>query len=87
MSKELEQVDQELKQSFESFKAEIFVAEILEKSSLDFSDIDIHNISTFSRSYRRDIVKSGIDTTLKDKDKLKLSIKRKKDRPESFLHP
>jgi len=76
MNKELELVDQELKQSFESLKAEIFVAEILEKSSLDFSDIDIHNISTFSRSYRRDIVNFGIDTTLKDKDKLKLSLAR-----------
>jgi len=72
----IKSIHEELSESYKNFKAEVFVTEILETSSLSFSDIEIYNKSVFSRSYRRDIVASQIDNINPDDLKLKLILAR-----------
>ncbi len=76
-STQIEDIHEELLSIFNNLKAEVFVAEILEKSDLDFQDIDIFNRSTFTRSYRRDVINFSIDTnTNNSDDKLQFNLAR-----------
>ncbi|MBW1296745.1 hypothetical protein [Aquimarina litoralis] len=88
-NQEVQLVYEELISTYQNLKAEVFVAEILEKSSLDLTDIDIFNNSTFSRSYRRDVIDIKLDTYSRDKDKLQLHLSRNglyDTLPEGFFH-
>ncbi|GAA0723935.1 hypothetical protein GCM10009430_27930 [Aquimarina litoralis] len=88
-NEEVQVVYEELISTYQNLKAEIFVTEILEKSSLDLTDIDIFNSSTFSRSYRRDVIDIKLDTYSRDKDKLQLHLSRNglyDTLPEGFFH-
>ncbi|WP_103070932.1 hypothetical protein [Aquimarina sediminis] len=87
--KKIEKIYKELITAYKNLKGEVFVAEILENSDLDFSDIDIFNKSTFSRSYRRDVIGFKLDTYSDTKDKLQLNLARNgiyDTLPEGLFH-
>ncbi|WP_103865876.1 type VI secretion system baseplate subunit TssG [Aquimarina sp. I32.4] len=87
--KHTQEIYDELITAYRSLKAEVFVAEIFENSNLDFSDIDIFNKSTFSRSYRRDVTSFKLDTYSAVKDKLRFNLARNgiyDMLPEAFFH-
>ncbi|PKV50737.1 hypothetical protein ATE84_2803 [Aquimarina sp. MAR_2010_214] len=73
---EIQKIYKELMSAYKNLKAEVFVAEILESSGIKFSDIDILNKSTFSRSYRRDVIDFTLDTYSGTKDKLQFNLAR-----------
>ncbi len=88
-NKNVENIYDELSDIYQNFKAEVFVTEILEKSNLDLSDIDIFNQSTFSRSYRRDVIDFKIDTYSGKADKLQFNLARNglyDTLPEGLFH-
>jgi hypothetical protein len=74
--KRIQEIYEELTATYKNLKAEVFVAEIFESSDLDFSDIDIFNKSTFSRSYRRDVISFVFDSYSGSKDKIKFNLAR-----------
>lgn len=76
MKEELEDIYAELQEYYQSLKAEIFVTEILNNSNLKASNINIHNVSSFSRSFRRDLINTSIDKNDKNNPKLKLTLSR-----------
>ncbi len=88
-NKKTKEVYDELISTYKNLKAEVFVAEILESSNLDFSDIHIFNKSTFSRSYRRDVIDFKLDAYSDENDKLKLNLARNgiyDTLPEAIFH-
>ncbi|WP_062061862.1 hypothetical protein [Aquimarina longa] len=74
--KEVQEVYDELIASYKNLKAEVFVCEVLEKSNLEFTDIDVFNKSTFTRSYRRDVISFIMDSYSESGDKLQLNLAR-----------
>jgi len=54
---ELEKIFQELSADYSNLKAEVLLAELQQISGILYSDIVVENKSTFSRAYRRDILK------------------------------
>ncbi|MHA7059432.1 hypothetical protein ACWGOQ_0019550 [Aquimarina sp. M1] len=86
---QVQEVYQELISTYQSLKAEIFVTEILENSDLDITDIDIFNQSTFSRSYRRDVINFKVDSYSSNTDKLQFNLARNglyDTLPEGLFH-
>jgi len=86
---EAQDIYKELTDTYQNLKAEVFVTEILENSELDLADIDIFNQSTFSRSYRRDVIDFKIDSYSRDTDKLQFHIARNglyDTLPEGLFH-
>ena len=69
----LESIYAELNSAYQNLKAEVLLAEILDNSNITTDDFVIANKSTFSRSYRRDIIK--IDDLI-NKDKLTFNLSR-----------
>ncbi|GAA3515766.1 type VI secretion system baseplate subunit TssG [Aquimarina addita] len=87
--KNVQAVYEELLTTYQNLKAEIYVTEILENSDLDLTDIDVFNQSTFSRSYRRDVIDFKVDSFSSTKDKLQLKIARNSlydTLPEGLFH-
>lgn len=87
--KNVQSVYDELITTYQNLKAEIYVTEILENSDLDLTDIDVFNQSTFSRSYRRDVINFKVDSFSSNKDKLQLNIARNSlydTLPEGIFH-
>lgn len=76
MKKELEDIYSELQEYYQNLKGEVFVTEILNNSELSADDINIHNTSSFSRPFRRDLVKTSIDRIDENNPKLKLIFSR-----------
>ncbi len=74
--KKVHDVYKELTTTYQNLKAEIFVTEILENSDLDLTDIDVFNQSTFSRSYRRDVIDFKVDSYTGNTDKLQFNLAR-----------
>lgn len=88
-NKEIQDIYQELTTTYQNLKAEIFVTEILENSSVNLSDIDVFNNSTFSRSYRRDVINFKLDSYSGNTDKLQFNIARNglyDTLPEGLFH-
>ncbi|WP_378175722.1 hypothetical protein [Aquimarina sp. SS2-1] len=86
---QVQEVYQELISTYQNLKAEIFVTEILENSDLDLTDIDIFNQSTFSRSYRRDVIDFKVDSYSRNTDKLQFNLARNglyDTLPEGLFH-
>lgn len=82
----LENIFTELIAVYENLKAEVLVAEIQENSNIKVIDFVISNKSTFSRSYRRDII--DVDSII-NKNKLTLNLSRNglyDTLPEGFFH-
>jgi len=65
-------IKNELDAFFINLKAEVVVSELLENSKLSNEDITVRNRSSFSRSYRRDILDVSINTS----DKLQIDLSR-----------
>ncbi|WP_299254491.1 hypothetical protein [uncultured Aquimarina sp.] len=87
--KQVQNVYQELISTYQNLKAEIFVTEILENSDLDLTDIDVFNKSTFSRSYRRDVIDFKVDSYSGNTDKLQFNLARNSlydTLPEGLFH-
>jgi len=87
--KKVTEVYEELINAYQNFKAEIFVTEILENSDLELTDIDVFNQSTFSRSYRRDVIDFKVDSYSRDTDKLQFNVARNglyDTLPEGLFH-
>ncbi|SEK24500.1 hypothetical protein SAMN04487910_0062 [Aquimarina amphilecti] len=88
-NKEIQDIYQELTTTYQNLKAEIFVTEILENSSVNLTDIDVFNNSTFSRSYRRDVINFKIDSYSGNTDKLQFNVARNglyDTLPEGLFH-
>ncbi|AXT55668.1 hypothetical protein D1815_07850 [Aquimarina sp. AD1] len=88
-NKEIQDIYQELTTTYQNLKAEIFVTEILENSSVNLTDIDVFNNSTFSRSYRRDVINFKLDSYSGNTDKLQFNIARNglyDTLPEGLFH-
>ncbi|WP_299181542.1 hypothetical protein [uncultured Aquimarina sp.] len=88
-NKEIQDIYQELTTTYQNLKAEVFVTEILEKSSVNLTDIDVFNNSTFSRSYRRDVINFKLDSYSGNTDKLQFNIARNglyDTLPEGLFH-
>ncbi|WP_405206111.1 hypothetical protein [Aquimarina sp. LLG6339-5] len=88
-NKEIQNIYKELTTTYQNLKAEIFVTEILENSSVNLSDIDVFNNSTFSRSYRRDVINFKLDSYSGNTDKLQFNIARNglyDTLPEGLFH-
>ncbi len=88
-NKEVRNVYEELTTTYQNLKAEIFVTEILENSNLDLTNIDVFNQSTFSRSYRRDVIDFKVDSYSRDTDKLQFNLARNglyDTLPEGLFH-
>ncbi|MDH7446801.1 hypothetical protein [Aquimarina sp. 2201CG14-23] len=88
-SKEVRDVYEELTTAYQNLKAEVFVTEILENSDVELTDIDIFNQSTFSRSYRRDVIDFNVDTYSSNTDKLQFNLARNglyDTLPEGLFH-
>ncbi|MBQ4821282.1 hypothetical protein [Aquimarina sp. MMG016] len=88
-NKEVQKIYDELIDTYQNLKAEVFVTEIIENSDLDLTDIDILNQSTFSRSYRRDVINFKLDTHSSKTDKLQFSLARNgiyDTLPEGLFH-
>jgi len=86
---EIDHIYEELISTYKSLKAEVFITELLESSSLDFEDIDIFNQSTFSRSYRRDVIDFKVDSYSNKNNKLQLNLARNgiyDSLPEGVFH-
>ena len=82
----LENIFTELIAVYENLKAEVLIAEILENSDITVDDFVIANKSTFSRSYRRDII--SVDNLLYD-NMLTLNLSRNglyDTLPEGLFH-
>ena len=82
----LENIFAELISVYENLKAEVLIAEIQENSDITIDDFIIANKSTFSRSYRRDII--SIDNLLYD-NMLTLNLSRNglyDTLPEGLFH-
>ncbi len=75
-NEEIQKIHEELSASYKNLKAEVFVTEILENSNLELEDIDIFNKSTFSRSFRRDVINFKIDSHSSKEDKLQFNLAR-----------
>lgn len=87
--KKISEIHQELITAYRNLKAEILVAEILENSTIELTDIDIFNQSTFTRSYRRDVIDFKVDSYSSNTDKLLLNIARNglyDTLPEGLFH-
>ncbi len=88
-NKKIQDIYNELITTYQNLKAEIYVNEILENSDVDIADFHIHNKSTFSRSYRRDIINFKLDTYSSTTDKLQFTIARNgiyDTLPEGLFH-
>ncbi len=82
----LENIYAELISAYQNLKAEVLIAEIQENSDITADDFVIANQSTFSRSYRRDII--DIDDLI-HKDKLTFNLSRNgiyDTLPEGLFH-
>ncbi len=82
----LESIFTELIAVYENLKAEVLIAEIQENSSATADDFVIANKSTFSRPYRRDIIK--VDNLINE-DRLTLNLSRNglyDTLPEGLFH-
>ena len=82
----LENIFAELISVYENLKAEVLIAEIQENSDITVDDFVIANKSTFSRSYRRDII--SVDNVLYD-NMLTLNLSRNglyDTLPEGLFH-
>ena len=82
----LEKIFTELIAVYENLKAEVLIAEIQENSNIKAEDFVISNKSTFSRSYRRDII--NVDSFI-NKNKLTLNLSRNglyDTLPEGLFH-
>ena len=75
-NKDLQVIYDELLSGFQNLRAEFVLAELFETSSISYEEIEIRNISTFSRSYRRDITDLQIDNFSSDITKLLFFIAR-----------
>ncbi|MDY8138341.1 hypothetical protein [Aquimarina sp. 2201CG5-10] len=75
-NKSVQKVYEELVSTYQNLKAEVFVTEILENSDLDLTDIDIFNKSTFSRSYRRDIIDFDLNSYSNPEEKIQFNLAR-----------
>lgn len=73
---ELQQVYQELQNTFLNLKAEVLVSEIEENTSLSQDSIVISNQSTFNRSYRRDVKDVKLIEFQKSEVLLQLNLSR-----------
>ena len=85
-AKALEIIFEELISVYENLKAEVLIAEIQENSDITIDGFVIANKSTFSRSYRRDII--NVDNLLYD-DLLTLNLSRNglyDTLPEGLFH-
>ena len=67
-----EKIKNEIDTLFLNLKAEVVVSELLDTSNISPEDITIKNKSSFSRSYRRDI----IDTAINFNDKIQFNLSR-----------
>ncbi|WP_025739941.1 hypothetical protein [Aquimarina pacifica] len=88
-NEEVQKIYNELISTYKNLKAEVFVTEILENSNLDFEDIDIYNKSTFSRSFRRDVINFSVDSYSNKEDKLQFNLARNgmyDSLPEGVFH-
>ena len=88
-NKKIPEVYRELITAYQNLKAEVLVTEILENSTTELIDIDIFNQSTFSRSYRRDVIGFKIDSYSGKTDKLQFNIARNglyDTLPEGLFH-
>ncbi len=75
MNNELQNIYQELEETFLNLKAEVLVSEIEEKSSIVEEDIVVSNQSAFSRSYNRDL--TGVKLLeLQNKEVIQLDLAR-----------
>ncbi|NER19145.1 hypothetical protein [Spongiivirga citrea] len=54
--KDLQHIYDSLKVVFNNLKAEVLLAELMENSDIELSNVNIRNQSTFSRSHRRDVM-------------------------------
>ncbi len=82
--KEIQSIFEELASAYENLKAEVLVSEVQENSKGEI-DFLINNKSTFSRSYRRDV----IDVEKFEEDTLLLNLSRNgiyDSLPEGFFH-
>ena len=70
--KNVNDIKEELAVFFENLKAEVIIAELLENSKMAKEDITILNKSTFTRGFRRDIVK----TEVSENNKLQFQLSR-----------
>ncbi len=75
-TKKVQDIYQELVSTYKNLKAEVLGAEILDSGQIDIEDIDIFNKSTFSRSYRRDIIDFEIDNYSSKTDRLRVNLAR-----------
>ena len=85
-SEALENIFTELIAVYENLKAEVLIAEIQENSNIKVEDFVISNKSTFSRSYRRDII--DVDGIINN-NKLTLNLSRNglyDTLPEGLFH-
>ncbi|WP_149274981.1 hypothetical protein [Pareuzebyella sediminis] len=82
----IEAVYNELNSVYENLKAEILVAEIEENTEVSIEDFVVHNKGTFSRAYRRDVIRFD-DVQHENKITLNLSRNGLYDiLPEGLFH-
>ncbi len=82
---ELKKIFAEIKTAYANLRAEIIIAEI-EKQSQSKINVLINNNSTFSRSFRRDVIKANLDS---DKETITLNLSRNgiyDSLPEGLFH-
>ncbi|UII28991.1 hypothetical protein LVD15_11345 [Fulvivirga maritima] len=85
----IKKVYQELLLFYQNLRAEVLVSEALKNSELDYSDIDIFNKGTFSRSYRTDVIDVNFFSLLETPPKIQLNLARNSLYdllPEGFFH-
>ncbi|MBL3656757.1 hypothetical protein [Fulvivirga sediminis] len=85
----IKKVYKELLLFYQHLRAEVLVSEALKNSELDYSDIDIFNKGTFSRSYRTDIIDVNFFSLLEAPPKIQLNLARNSLYdllPEGFFH-
>ncbi len=82
----LKDIVNELVSVYQNIKAEVLIAEIQEKSDYTIDDFVINNQSTFTRSYRRDII-SANDTSIDSHISINVSRSGMYDYlPEGLFH-
>ncbi|MGB0949739.1 MAG: hypothetical protein ACPGU0_06495, partial [Marinirhabdus sp.] len=90
MAKEqLEAIYEELLSVFDDIRAEVIVSEITANSSATTTDFSIQNISTFSRSHRRDIQNHKNSLTNANHNTINLNLSRNgiyDNLPEGVFH-
>ncbi|GAA0873412.1 type VI secretion system baseplate subunit TssG [Gangjinia marincola] len=90
MSEEkIEQILNELRTSYQNYKAEVYALEVLQNSDLSLSQLDIYFKSIFSRSYRRDVIDFSLDRSLKTTSRIQINVARNglyDTLPEGLFH-